>query len=143
MAWITPKTNWKATYSGSTYTGDYFDWNDENRIINNITVLTDLAEQLYATNWTNTIISERTAANLPYAGSFNEFTLRLKEINEQTVNVDIGARKTYVANGLFISAADLNLIERACQILYDQLSDRAGGRRVLGFRLGLSGPFRD
>ena len=144
MAWTTPKTNWKATYDGSTYTGDYFDWNDENRILNNILALSDLAEQLYATSWSkSTLITDRTATQYPYAGTFNDFTQRIDEINNQTVNASIGTRKTYAANGLFIDATDLNRIERACLTLYSLLSDRAGGRRVLGFRLGLSGPFRD
>lgn len=144
MAWVTPKTNWKATYSGTTYTGDYFSYVDYNRIRGNLLELTSLAEQLYPTTWSHTVPGAKAVDGYgPTAGDFNNFEYRLHDINDQTVHASIGTRKSYSVNGTFVDAAELNRVESATVTLRALLLDQAGGRTKLKFRLGLTGPFRD
>lgn len=47
--WITPKTDWKVTYDDETgeYVGDYFNYEDYERIRNNLTVLYERCYILY------------------------------------------------------------------------------------------------
>lgn len=143
MAWSTPKTDWSASYSGTTYTGDYFTYVDFNRIRNNLEYLTDMAEQLYATTWSIGLPDTKGVNNKPYAHQVNALETRLHEMNKQTVNVPIGTQKTFYDNGKFPDAAEWNRIESATLVLLNHLLEQAEGRKTLGFTLGLEGPFRE
>lgn len=143
MAWATPKTDWKSTYSGTTYTGDYFSYVDMNRIRDNLAYLTSIAEQLYTTKWSIGLPETKVVNNKPYAYQINALEARLHEMNSQTVKASIGKQKTYFDNGRFLDATELNRIESATLTLHDLLLEQAAGRTVLGFTLGLTGPFRE
>ena len=137
MAWTTPKTDWTATYdSNGVYTGDYFSYVDFNRIRDNLEALTELAEMLYVLRVTGTLPSTKAVTDYPYADEINLLEKRLHEINAQSINRSIGTQKTYVDNGAFIDAAELNRIESATLDIYRILTEQAGGRKMLKFRLG-------
>lgn len=137
MAWITPKTNWSAGSGASPYDGDYFNAVDYNRIRENLLFLTELAEQMYSLHLTSSIGGQKNYSSWIYADEINAFEIRLAELNDQTVHLDIGATKTYYENGRGIDAAELNRIESACLALLDPLQNQAGGRRMLRFTLGI------
>lgn len=134
--WTAPKTNWQSSYVGSTYTGDYFSYVDFNRIRNNLDVLTELATTLYVMSFSGSLPSTKTVSGYPYADEINLLEKRLHEVNSQSINRDIGTQKTYVDNGAFIDATELNRIESATLDLYRILTEQAGGRKMLKFRLG-------
>lgn len=144
MAWTTPKTDWSATSVDGVYTGDYFDVYDFNRLVGNLQVLTGLAEQLFMMTFSGNLPDEKARNEYPYASDLNAIENRLHEINDQTIALSIGQKRTFTNNGVFINAAELNRIESAMLRLYEPLLDMVGGRRMLSFRLGtLAGSIRD
>lgn len=142
--WTTPKTNWRGTSAeDGTYTGDYFSYVDFNRIRNNLDYLTDLAGQLYVLRLTGDLPSTKVVTDYPYADEINLLEKRLHEINAQSIKRSIGTQKTFYDNGAFIDADELNRIESATLTLNRILTEQAGGRKMLRFRLGLpSGSIR-
>lgn len=137
MAWTTPKTDWAVTYDeNGVYTGDFFSYVDFNRIRNNLAALTELAEMLYVLRVTGSLPSTKAVTDYPYADEINLLEKRLHEVNNQTIRRSIGNQKTFVDNGAFIDATELNRIERATLDLYRILTEQAGGRKMLKFRLG-------
>lgn len=139
MAWTTPKTDWTATYdSGGTYTGDYFSYVDFNRIRNNLDALTELADTLYVLRLTGELPNVKAVSDYPYADEINLLEKRLHEVNAQSINGNIGTQKSFSDNGAFIDATELNRIEGATLNLYRILTEQAGGRRMLKFRLGFT-----
>ena len=144
MAWTTPKTDWSATSVGGVYTGDYFDYIDFNRIVGNLEVLTGLAQQLFMMTFSGDLPDEKGRTDYPYAADMNAIENRLHEINDQTIGLSIGQKRTFTNNGVFINATELNRIESAILSLYEPLTDMVGGRRMLSFRLGTpAGSIRD
>ena len=144
MAWTTPKTNWSASSSDGHYTGDYFSYVDFNRIVGNLEVLTGLAGQLYQMTYTTELPGEKSRINYPFAADLNSIETRLHEINDQTLSLTIGTKKTFTSNGVFINATELNRIESAMLALYRPLEDQVGGRKMLKFRLGfVAGSIRE
>lgn len=137
MAWTTPKTNWAATYdSDGNYTGDYFTYNDFNRIRNNLDALTEYASTIYLFTFTDTLPSTKTVTGYPYASDINKFETRLHELNSQSLHMDIGTKQVFNDNGSFITADELNRIESAMLNMYSVYQKVAGGRKMLKFRLG-------
>lgn len=137
MAWTTPKTDWQASYDANgNYTGDYFTFASFNRIRNNLEALTELADMLYVLHTTGSLPSTKAVTDYPYADEINLIEKRLHEINAQSIRRPIGEQKTYVDNGAFIDADELNRIESATLALYNILTEQAGGRKQLKFTLG-------
>lgn len=137
MAWTTPKTDWNSSHGeDGSYTGDYFSYVDFNRIRNNLEALTTLAQELYHFTFTSTLPGTKTVTGYPYASDINAFETRLDEINRQSINVQIGTKKSYSDNGAFIDATELNRIESATLNLYNIFRNATGGRKMLKFRLG-------
>ena len=65
MAWVTPKTDWQASYDeNGNYTGDYFNIEDYNRIIGNLTYLKVLADTLFLPFTTADMGSEKTYSSI-------------------------------------------------------------------------------
>ena len=136
--WTTPKTNWQASYDeDGNYTGDYFSYDDFNRIRNNLDALSELGAQLYFLNFTAQLPNTKSVTGYPFASDINAFETRLHELNNQTIRLPIGTKQTFVDNGAFIGFAELNRIESAMVTMYKMFNDALGGRKMLKFRLGL------
>lgn len=139
MAWTTPKTDWTALYdTEGNYIGDYFSYVDFNRIRNNLVALTTLGSELYNFNFTSELPEEKTVTGYPYASDINAFETRLDEINQQSLNLSIGAKKTFSDNGVFIDYAELNRIESAMLEMQRVFANASGGRKMLRFKLGFT-----
>lgn len=146
MAWITPKTDWKAEYDGAgQYIGDYFNITDYNRIKNNLVHLRNLATEMWYKVPTITVGADKhyPIANSPDFDNDNFFAdeINLIEDGLQTLEDFInlfnhGAKKTYYDNGSFIGYAELNRIESAELDLYNHITDSIAGKHKLAFKLG-------
>ena len=145
MPWITPKTDWKATYNGAgIYEADFFNVEDYNRIKNNLVYLKNLAKELIG------VIDFPIGADkhLPIDGSpdwdnDNFFADEINMIEDGLETIDNaikvlnhGEKQTFYENGLFIGYSELNRIERAELDIYEHLTDSIKGKLRLSFRLG-------
>lgn len=150
MAWITPKTDWKAEYNESgLFIGDFFNVEDYNRIKNNLLELRDLAIKLVGVIPVITVGADKhyPINNEPdfdndhfFADEINLIENGLETLDEYCPFVDYGTKKTYYDNGKFIDYQELNRIESAELNLYDLLTNSIAGKRRLAVRLG-SGRF--
>jgi len=136
MAWIQPKTDWQGSYSGSVYTGDYFNLADYNRIKNNMQELRNLAITLYpefsivtGADWTDYNIK-------PYSRDINQLEENLETIKAKTFPFSTGSKKTYYGNTAAPDFNELNRLESATLLIYNNLSGQKSGKRRLAFRLG-------
>ena len=146
MAWITPKTDWKAEYDPiGQYMGDYFNIEDYNRIKNNLLYLRELATELF---YGVPVIEVGVDKHYPVAGNpdFNNDNYFADEINliedalqslEDFINLfNHGNKQTFYANGAFIGYAELNRIESAELELYTYITDSINGKSRLALHLG-------
>lgn len=146
MAWITPKTDWKAEYDGAgIYQGDYFNIEDYNRIKNNLMHIRNLATELF---YGVPVISVGADKHYPIANSpdFNNDNIFADEINliedglqaiDDFISLFIhGEKKTFYPNGSFIGYAELNRIESAELELYTYITDSIAGKSHLAIRFG-------
>lgn len=149
LTWITPKTDWKASYDAvGQYEGDYFNVEDYNRIKNNLLFLRELATELFYPLRQLTVGADK---HYPVAGSpdFDNDNFFADEINMienslEILEVDIGSlflevhgdKQTYYDNGLFINFSELNRIESAELELYQHFIDSIAGKWALAIRLG-------
>lgn len=140
MAWITPKTNWKARYNEQgEYIGDYFNVEDYNRIINNLCILKDLYIQYNKPSINFETFTVVNRQSLAYAEDFNKIERNLEQLlkNFSGLNNLVGKMKKYVNNGRTIDYAELNRIEKASLGLYEVLPREYRSQRYLEFSLGL------
>ena len=145
MAWITPKTDWKAEYDDTgLFTGDFFNVGDYNRIKNNLLYIRELAthfvpdvpeiivgaDKHYPINGSPDYDNDHF-----FADEINRIENGLAALDEVMPFVDFGQKKTYFDNGKFIDYNELNRIERAELKVYELLTDSLAGLRHLAFRL--------
>lgn len=129
MSWITPKTDWVST--------DYFNIEDYNRIIGNISYLKTLADELfymfpdiyYAGN-------EKTYESMYYASEINNIEYNLGIINNNSYNFNIGDTIFYQANQSTPLWSEYNRIESACLLLYNTMIAQQNALTKLAFILG-------
>ena len=129
MAWSTPKTDWTAS--------DSFNIGDYNRIKNNLQYLHDESENIFG----QYAIIDMGADISSYAGFwdvdlFNAIETNLQTINENMLNIPIGQKMTFYANGVFIGYAELNRIENATLTLKATIDGWYEAMATLPFRLG-------
>lgn len=126
--WITPKTDWTSE--------SYFNSEDYNRIIGNITYLKAYLDTLFygLTNISN--MEEKTAKSLIYAREINDIETALETLNLETYNFDIGETKEYIANTRTLDFVELNRIESAILLLYTQMINHKENLTRLAFTLG-------
>ena len=127
MAWQTPKTNWKST--------DYFNYQDYERIRNNILYLKELVDQVYATITLDTMTAKSGYSDFVYADEFNAFENNLDKIKKWITTVGIGSKQTFYDNGATPNYTELNRIESACLKMRETLSGQISGRPMLSFIL--------
>ena len=126
--WQEPNTDW------SSY--DTFNIDDYNRIIGNIVVIRELAEELYEPFSTVDLGDDKTYGAYIYADEVNAIEQNLTEICANTYPFDIGTHRTYYPNQPAADWKEYNRIESACFVIYKNLLGQASGRRRLAFTLG-------
>lgn len=128
MAWQTPKTDWVST--------DYFNIEDYNRIVGNLTELRNLAVIGYKDFDLDKMVVEKTYSDYIYADEINAIESNLTRICNNTYLPDIGTQQTYYANQPTPDWQEFNRIESACLTLYKNLQGQLSGKRRLPFILG-------
>lgn len=125
MAWITPKTNWVAT--------DLVNASDYNRIAGNLNFLKSAMRLMLAN-----LNDDKTISDLPYPGVWNAVEQDLESVNNLSYRFDIGDTQTFYANQPYISAEELNRIERYINQLYVQYWTQKDASRHFYYRMGES-----
>ena len=128
MAWIEPKTDWIST--------DYFNIEDYNRIIGNISYLKAFAEELFKSINTLDMGEEKTYVSMIYAREMNTIESNLATINFNTYNFNIGKTQTLQANKRTPLWSEFNRIESACLLLYRTLAAHKNALPRFAFTLG-------
>ena len=132
MAWQTPKTNWKPT---DTYNiGDYKRW------IGNIAYLHELAQEVYKSFELADMGPYQTYKGMPYADEFNALEANLTSLCNNTYPFSIGEARTYYTNQPSINWQEVNRIESACLLIYNNLTGQIAGRQRLSITLGGAKP---
>ena len=128
MGWITPKTDWVST--------DYFNIEDYNRIIGNISYLKAFAEELFKALDTLDTGEEKTYVSMIYAREMNAIESNLEIINANTYSFNIGETQTFQANKSTPLWSEFNRIESACLLLYKTMRAHKAALPRLAFTLG-------
>lgn len=127
--WHAPKTNWTAN--------DRFNFEDYNRIKNNLVYLYEEATKLWKPfnieDMGEDIFDYVTAWKVKY---FNAWEKNIEIINNIILTQDYGLSQTFYENGVFIQWNELNRIESAILSMKDILDRQKIGLRKLSFRLG-------
>ena len=133
MAWSTPKTDWSISYDeNGTYTGDYFNIGDYNRIIEYIHTLANIMYE----DFKIAAMAEKSGTDdYPYAEEINTLENNLVVLCEKTDFFSTTA-KTYYSNQPYLDYIELNRIESLIYELYKKLHSQAEGRRMFTFMLG-------
>ena len=127
--WTEPKTDWVIT--------DSFNFEDYNRIKNNIAYLYEMALDLYSSVQLEDMGSDKIGYNeFPYAEEFNRLENNLELLRNSTFIFNNEEKKTWYANEKTPDFEDFNRIERICLDYYKGLQ-RYRPRR-LGITLGMA-----
>ena len=126
--WIEPKTDWTSE--------DAFDYVAYNRVSGNITFLKAFADSLFARLTELSLETEKTNLSLIYARHMNAIEDGLELLNAETYGKEIGEKKTYKPNGNVPTYEEYNRIERACLVLYNELTVHKANLPRLAFTLG-------
>lgn len=136
MAWSTPKTDWSISYDeNGTYTGDYFNIGDYNRIKGNIEYIHTLANIMYEDFKIAAMAEKSGTDDYPYAEEINTLENNLVVLCEKTDFFSTTA-KTYYSNQPYLDHIELNRIESLIYELYKKLHSQAEGRRMFTFMFG-------
>lgn len=128
MAWIEPKTDWVAS--------DFVNSEDYNRIIGNISYLKAKLDALFLSIRKLTLSEEKAVKGLIYAREINDIEQSIETLNLDTYNFDIGETKEYLPNTRTIDFVELNRIESAIFMLYEQMENHKQNLTRLAFTLG-------
>lgn len=127
--WQSPKTDWQP--------GDFVNVQDYNRIKNNLIELRAVALELYASVPFEEMGTDKSYKDYAlYADELNRIEDNLEHICAGTYPFAIGERqRVYADNTPFIAADELNRIESACLMMYQNLKSGADYRQQLEFTL--------
>ena len=128
MAWIEPKTNWKST--------DYFNIEDYNRIVGNLTYLKSFSEKLFKSYDLLEMEQEKTYSSMIYAREINAIENNLESVNINTYNFDIGDTKEFHPNKATPLWSEFNRIESAMLLLHNTMLAHKNALPRLAFTLG-------
>ncbi len=128
MSWIEPKTDWTES--------DYFNAEDYNRIIGNLTFLKTFAEGLFAVFDLQDMGEEKTYISLIYAREINVIESNLETINLNTYGFNLGEKTSYKDNGNTPLFSEINRIEGAILRLYTTLQAHREALPRLVFTFG-------
>lgn len=127
MAWVTPKTNWKAE--------DFFNIQDYNRIKGNLNAIRDAALIVKPPFSFEEMGGDKVYADYLYADEINRFEQNIEHFREAIFSFPVGNSKTYYENTPFIRWEELNRIEEACRLIYGNIQGCIEGRKRLAFTL--------
>lgn len=130
MSWTTPVTNWTADRK--------FNLEDYNRIKNNLKYLKTLADSIYH-SFNITELGEDLSDEEHWWSpiEINALEDALDEIfRASALPINIGEKKSFQYNGLFIQYSELNRIESACLNIYTLAQSQARTRKHLKLVLG-------
>lgn len=127
MDWISPKTDWVAT--------DYINIEDYNRWKNNIEFLSEFGNTLYVAFDIEPMGSDKTYSDYFYADEFNLLESNLRAISDYTYPF-FSTAKTYFENRPIPDHVELNRIENAMLVMYQNMMGQSVGKRKISFRLG-------
>lgn len=136
MAWIQPKTNWQGGWLNGVYNGDYFNLADYNRIKNNLQELRNMAIISYPEFAVVTGVDWEDYNRIPRAADINQLENNLETIRSNTYPFKTGEKKTYYGNVAAIDFEELNRLESATLLIYNNLKGQSDGKRRLSFTLG-------
>lgn len=129
IIWKKPKVSWKPT--------DRFNWEDYNRIKNNLKYLHEravfLVKPFEIEDMGDDITSE---LELWPVDVFNKIERNLEKIDKNTYNTDYGEKQTFYENGVFIQWNELNRIESATLSINDMMNRQEIALRKLPFYFG-------
>ena len=128
MAWIEPKTNWEST--------DYFNIEDYNRIVGNLTYLKDLSLELFKDFTTEDMVGSKDYSSMIYAREINAIENNLETVNINTYNFDIGDTKEFYPNKTTPLWSEFNRIESAMLLLHNTMLSHKNALPKLAFTLG-------
>ena len=128
MAWIEPKTNWEST--------DYFNIEDYNRIVGNLTYLKDLSLELFKDFTTEDMVGSKDYSSMIYAREINAIENNLESVNINTYNFDIGDTKEFYPNKATPLWSEFNRIESAMLLLHNTMLAHKNALPRLAFTLG-------
>lgn len=126
--WQNPKTDWQA--NDDVLCSDY------NRIKGNLLFLKELALKVYFPFKFEEMGADKTEEEYPYADEINLLADNLELLAAGSYHVDVGTKTIYEDNGPYIAYEDLNRIEGAILILYDNINRIKADKGRLAFRLG-------
>lgn len=127
--WTEPKTDWVIT--------DSFNFEDYNRIKNNIAYLYEMALDFYSSVQLEDMGDDKNGYNeFPYAEEFNRLENNLELLRNSTFIFNNEEKKTWYANEKTPDFEDFNRIERICLDYYKGLQ-RYRSRR-LSITLGMA-----
>lgn len=126
--WIEPKTDWKSD--------DYFNADDYNRIIGNLTFLKTCMDDLFLDLTNVSLGEEKTYLSLIYAREMNAIEQALEKLNKETYNIDIGETQTYKPNKNTPLWSEYNRIENAIMLIYNTMVAQKNALPRLSFKLG-------
>lgn len=127
--WTEPKVDWAET--------DYINYNDYNRIKNNIEYLRELALKLFPDFSFSDMGNDKSGySEIPYADEFNLIEKNLKAIRDNTYKFYSTGSKTWYENRPTPTYEDLNRIESACLKMYQGLTKQLELKSRLSIRLG-------
>lgn len=128
MAWIEPKTDWTIK--------DYFNAEDYNRMIGNLAILKEMADELFIGIYFSDMGQEKSTDGLAYiyAREFNAIEQNLLVL---TNIYQLGSTaRIYRDNGVVPDAAEYNRIESAMLELYNKMINHKSNLTRLAFTLG-------
>lgn len=127
--WREPKTNWVRT--------DYFNYEDYNRIKNNVKYLRKLALVLYLNFKYEEMGDDKTGySDFPYASEFDRIESNLESIKNNSYQFYLSRTKRWYGNQPTLDYQDLNRIESACLSMYEGLNNQLKAKDRLSIRLG-------
>lgn len=128
MAWIEPKTNWVAI--------DYFNAEDYNRILGNLTFLKEFSRLLFKSFEMLDMGGEKTYTDFIYAREINAMEDNLETINLKTYAMNIGEKVVYKDNGNTPLYSELNRMELAMLKIFAELQTHKANLPRLAITLG-------
>lgn len=115
---------------------DYFNAEDYNRIIGNLTYLKAYLDSLFLGLTNISTMEEKTFESLIYAREINAIETALEQLNLETYGFDIGETKEYLPNTRTLDFVELNRIESAILLLYKTMTAHKEALPKLAFTLG-------
>ena len=124
MAFLKPKTDWYGFNINGKYQGDYFNYEDYNRIINNLNYLSEYIEINYDIK--TDALETKTINDFMKAEDMNLIVNTLRSWGENIPGFTAKSSdiRTYVQRGRTMTFDELNKIEADIEFLYSLFVDQ-------------------